>query len=332
MAEESYEDCVNATNSDSDDETYDLSQKITIQDYKTKNLSTKAVKEYKYKSLRGKTINTSKSKKFITKQINIRNLLECFELGDIHIPSIQRTIDETKIENMLKTYREDNESFNFLTNPIQLIYMSDYDKYLLIDGQHRFYMYRKLFESLLIDNEYEITVNIIKTNDKETIYGIYKRFNYDISDRLKTIDEFDIEFEKIFKDLNYTQFNIFCCKIMKYFATKTNPYIYTFEEFINILYDGGYVEKFDTVKDSYDYLKDTNKKFFEKIYTEKNKKSMILNKEEVNTINQKVIFNLKQNNYIELLIDYDISNDAFKGKHIWIIDNIEHSVSILCKI
>jgi len=47
-------------------------------------------------------------------------------------------------------------------------------QYLLIDGQHRFNMYIKLLELGIINNDYEIMVNYIKTNDKDKIYSMYK--------------------------------------------------------------------------------------------------------------------------------------------------------------
>jgi len=307
MVEEHFEDCINDDN---------LTENI----------------KYKFKSIRGITKYTSKSGNFTLKEITIENLLNCFSQNIIIIPSIQRDIDQSKIDQMIVTYKEDNESFNFLTNSIQLIYMSDYNKYLLIDGQHRFHMYKKLLELLFIQNNYKILVNITKSNDKEYIYNMYTQFNYDIRTEIKTIENFKLNFDTIFTDLDYKIFNSMYCKnIIKYFAKEQNPLIYTFTEFYNILYDKEYIEKFKTVQDAYEYIIDTNRIFYKKFYcTVKIKKSIVFPKEEMSYIDKKIIFNLKQNNYIDLILNHDIIDQPFKASHIIIDGNSEQIITLSC--
>jgi hypothetical protein len=232
---------------------------------------------------------------------------------------------------MILTFCDDNDTFNFLTNPIQLVYMCDYEKYLLIDGQHRFCMYRRLLESLFIDDEWEILINITNTNNKEVIYKMYKHFNYDIKNKIKTIDEFNIDFKKIFKELDYDKFtNIYCKNIKKYFAHTINSYIYTFNEFITILHNLNYIELFDSIEDSYEYLLETNDIFNRKFYTEDNKNDILFKKDELNSINKKIIFNLKQNNFIKLLVEQDIKTEPFEGTHTWTDKKKKYSISIVC--
>ena len=289
--------------------------------------------EYKYKSLRGKTKYMAKSRKFTIKETTIKNLIDCFYQDIIVIPTIQREIDNTKIDNMILTYNDDSETFNFLTNPIQLVYMDNYEKYLLIDGQHRFCMYRQLLESLLIEEDFEILINITTTNDKEIIYKMYKHFNYDIQDEIKTIEEFKIDFKKIFKVLEYDKFsNINCKNIKKYFSQVNNQYIYTFDEFITILYDKNYIELFESVNDAYEYLIETNNIFCKKFYTEDNKNDIKFKKDELNSINRNIIFNLKQNNFIKLLLDQDIKYNSFEASHSWIDKKKKYSISYTCNI
>lgn len=315
MTEEKYLDCLTDNIDDSECDEPHISNK----------------NNYKYKTLRGKTKYMAKSNNYILKETTLQNLIDCFCQDIIIIPSIQRDINPEKINNMIITFNEDNETFNFLTNPIQLVYMKLYNKYLLIDGQHRFCMYRQLLEKLQIQDDYEILVNIILTDDKEKIYKMYKHFNYDIQDTIKTIDEFQIDFQKIFRELNYDKFsNINCRIIKKYFSIISNQYIYTFEEFIKILYDSNYIELFESIDDSFEYLIQTNNIFTTKFYTTENINELKLKKEEINNVNRKIIFNLKHNNFLELLLKDDIRDKPFEGKHTWIDKKKKYSITILC--
>jgi len=306
-----------------------LTDDINESDYEEPPLSNK--NHYKYRTLRGKTKYIAKSNKFILKETTLQNLIDCFCQDIIIIPSIQRDINYEKINNMITTFHDDNETFNFLTNPIQLVYMREYNKYLLIDGQHRFCMYRQLLEISQIKEDYEILVNITLTDDKDKIYKMYKHFNYDIQNTIKTIDEFQIDFQKIFKELNYDKFsNINCRIIKKYFSITTNQYIYTFEEFIKILYDSNYIELFESIDDSFEYLIQTNNIFATKFYTTENINELKLKKEEINNINRKIIYNLKHNNFLELLLEDDIRDKPFEGIHTWIDKKKKYSITVLC--
>ena len=239
--------------------------------------------KYKYKTIRGKTKYESKSEIYIIKEITIQNLIECYLQDIIIIPKFQRKLDENKVEEMIKTFNKDNESFNFLTNPIQIVYMSEYSKYLLIDGQNRLNMYKKLLDTHIINNNHEIRINIIRCNNHDKIYEIYTHFNSDIINSLKAkpeeVEQETNNIELILKKLKYDKFtNMISDNFKKYFH-KNNENIYSLNTFIDILYENSYIELFDTINAAYEYLIDTNNIYCNKFYTIENCNDIKLNKE-----------------------------------------------------
>ena len=67
----------------------------------------------------------------------------------IIIPEFQRILNMDKIDLMISSYSNDPDYFNYLTNPLQIVRLVE-DKselYFLIDGQHRFFMYKRLYEN-----------------------------------------------------------------------------------------------------------------------------------------------------------------------------------------
>ena len=295
--------------------------------------------KYKYKTIRGLTKYTSISEKFITKEITIQNLIDCHAREIIIIPIFQRDLNIDKVDNMIITYKKDKESFDFLTNKIQLVHMKEYKKYLLIDGQHRFHMYKRLLDMHIINDTQKILVNIINCNSKEEIYEMYKHFNYDIIDTLKQIDknqetpipENMEQFRIILKKLEYEKFsNIINDKYKKYFSTDSN-YVYSLEKFIQILYDSDYIDLFESSKIAFDYLIETNNIYCNKFYTSDNISDMKLNKEELYNIKQKIIFSLKNNNFIKLLIEDDIKNKFFEASHSFIDKKKKWDFMFMCE-
>jgi hypothetical protein len=91
--------------------------------------------------IRGKTLLVKDN--FISKEINIQNMIDCCNKNIIVIPNFQRLINNDKIEEMSKSYYENPELFNFITNPIQLVQLplelNNKHIYYLIDGQHRYF-------------------------------------------------------------------------------------------------------------------------------------------------------------------------------------------------
>jgi len=280
----------------------------------------------KYKTIRGRTLSKSKSGNLYTKQNTLQNLIDCFNQDIIIIPGFQRELNYEKINKMISTYKEDNETFNFMTNYIQLVEIHN-NKYLLIDGQHRFHMYIKLLELGILNNKYEIIVNYIKSSDTDKIYSMYKLLNSDINIKPPSqLPDFETHVTLIFKKIYYTELKDKLNE--KYNFKKTSESIYSLDEFIEILYTKEYIELFENVNDAYTYLIDKNNTYCDNLYTENNKNEMKLKKDELTNINNKIIFTLKKNNFIELLTA-DIDSSSFECTHKWTYNKISMTFSLI---
>lgn len=126
---------------------------------------------------KGKTL--CKSSKFEIKEIFIKSLIDGMNEQYIIIPEFQRDINNDIIDSMLLTYTKDNETFNYITNPLQLarLKINDIENIYLIDGQHRYYMYEKLYNKKNIN--IKILVNIINCSSIEEIKLIFCNLNRD---------------------------------------------------------------------------------------------------------------------------------------------------------
>ena len=289
-----------------------------------------------YKTLRGITKYSSKSGNYCIKKIKIKNILDCFLRGIIIIPNYQRDLDKIKIEEMTITYEKDEESFNFIGNPIQLVIMNDYNKYILVDGQHRLTMFKILYKSNKITNQ-EILINIITCNDENEIYNMYKNFNYDISSSLKSnTDNFKnkvhIDIENVVKKLKYEKLKDYLITNYKKFFSKNNELIYSIDEFVEKLYESEFLEAFDNFNNAIKFLIDTNNIYCDNFYIDNDVITDIkLSKDELYNIKNKIIISLKNNNFIDLLIDDNIKENEFECIHIWIYKKKKHSVSGIYK-
>ena len=73
---------------------------------------------------------------------------------------------------------------------------------------------------------------------------------------------------------------------------------------------------------------DKNNTYCDNLYTENNKNEMKLKKDELTNINNKIIFTLKKNNFIELLTA-DIDSSSFECTHKWTYNKISMTFSLI---
>jgi hypothetical protein len=270
------------------------------------------IKKKLYKTIRGKTLK--RTNKYEQKEITFENLIQLVENDFIRIPDFQRDINHTKVESMIQSYNEDSECFNYITNPIQIIKLIDNDieNYYLIDGQHRYYMYKKLSQ----DNRYgELIINIINCNSTNEMLLIYQKLNKDNLHILMNkfsvteIDNWQLQ----------SKYYIFKNDLYKHFKTcwkKDNKQIYDLEEYICLLKDINYLEEFDTITTAISHIIKLNNHFIDEY---KNINLDKLTKPEIELIEQKKIFTLRNNNFISALIEEEITPTNFKfltTKHI----------------
>ena len=269
------------------------------------NISSK--KKISYNSIRGKTIK--KTDRFCTKEITIENLIECFNKEIIIIPEFQRILNMDKIDLMISSYSNDPDYFNYLTNPLQIVRLVE-DKtelYFLIDGQHRFFMYKRLYENKKIDEL--ININIINCKNIDDMYEIYKNFNYDNQDIHFNKDEI---IDYITAEKYICLRNMLNTFYKKFFKTNDSQ-IYSLEGFVKILTKLNYLDYFETIKDAVSFLNERNnlfvKNYYDKEFIE------IFSKKDADFIRDKKIFSIKNNNFIDFLMIDDEDVPIFKYSH-----------------
>ena len=264
-------------------------------------------KKISYNSIRGKTIK--KTERFCTKEITIENLIECFNKEIIIIPEFQRILNMDKIDMMIISYTNDPDYFNYLTNPLQIVRLveDNTELYFLIDGQHRFFMYKNLYENKHT-NEL-VNINIINCKSIDEIYKIYLNFNVDNQDIHFNKDEI-IDYITAEKYI-YLR-NMLNTFYKKFFKTNDSQ-IHSLEGFVKILTKLNYLDYFETIKESISFLNERNnlfvKKYYDKEFIE------IFNKKDADLIREKKIFSLKNNNFIEFLMIDEEDIPQFKYKH-----------------
>ena len=98
-------------------------------------------KKKSFNTFRGRTIRSTGNSKYSTKEISFENLVECFNKNILIIPEFQRAVSKDKIAKMKKSYLDDSEIFNYLTNPLQVACLKNTsdpaitsELYFLIDG------------------------------------------------------------------------------------------------------------------------------------------------------------------------------------------------------
>ena len=263
-----------------------------------------------YKSLRGKTLQINN--KFMLKEVTFENINECINKNIIVIPEFQRLIDTNKIEKMYNSYKLNPNLFNFMTNPIQLAKLT-FDNlvtYYLIDGQHRFYMYKKLFEENI---NVSIKICIITCDTVEEMHDYYNKLNCDNKNNLFN----NVEIYK-YQDINryYLLRNEFKKHYCKYFKNNDSN-IYSIEEFVKILQNNNFLQIFEnyenlSISDFINYIIDQNNIFYLKCYSKLT--DYKFKKNESNLISNKFIMALRDNNFIEFLLRED-DNEPFDCIH-----------------
>ena len=228
------------------------------------------------------------------------------ELKEINLiikhPIIQTTLNDDKIKEMCELYNdESNFSHHFLACAlitIARIIVGDKEDYYLVDGQHRINMALDLLEEDE-NNNMSFLLAIITVKTKNEMESLMKSINKD-SLKYKYID-YPIFDQILFQELKeiYLLKYIFLPK-----RASDKSKIYTANEFIDLLIK----IKFDKIEDFNSYIQKKDKDFFNKIgYLEKlhdNKDKF--NKKEIECIENKSCMFMKNNNFLEWLINNSI--------------------------
>ena len=274
-------------------------------------------KKLSYNIIRGKMIK--ETTKFCTKQIYIENLIQLYNKKYIIIPEFQRLVDQEKINSMIETYKKNPDYFNFLTNPIQLVKLTDDDatNLILLDGQHRLFMYMQLY---LKSINGEIYINIINCSTVTEMLEIFNNCNYDNKNIHFAFDEI----LEIQSNARYIVLRDQLHKLYKKYFKQTDDNIYGIEEFVKILQYHEYLQYFNNVSDALLFMLERNDMFHTTYYIKLDIEKFL--KKEKDLILNGKIFSLKKNNFIEFLMSNDSDIHLFEYKHVIIKKRTKNTV------
>jgi hypothetical protein len=240
-------------------------------------------------------------------QENILSFKQIKNIIDDHVllkPPYQTDLDEDKVNEMINSYI-DNPSYLIFKNKI-IIAIINNEKLYLLDGQHRLQMAYKLYSEYNKDDVLYFCYFYINNDDemKKLFYEInkdsYKNYHY------ITLNDFKSNLYDLTK--SYLEEN---CK--KFFSQKKNinKNIYSVTEFLSKLLEIKYFDKFHNFNELINDLNNKNNKFYKLIsyrdYFIEDKTFFYVDEHE--SINQQNIMSLKNNNFINFLLDDTIIPD-----------------------
>lgn len=232
---------------------------------------------------------------FFSTKVNFGLIYNSPKLNDIRKATVQCSLDNDKVNSMCEEY---------MKNPLYLrfknyIVIGDLNgTWCIIDGQHRIEMAKILYTNHNIDDNLIFLWYKFKTETEMNCL-----FNSINKDSLKN------HFYLSQDERNQIKINEFV-KILKQYhkvsfvPKKTvNGKIKTIEEFRDDLIQINIYNKFNEPNELYKFIRQKNSEFYEKnrysVNLEKNKESFY--KDELKHINEKIIFSLKNTNFIEWL-------------------------------
>jgi len=220
----------------------------------------------------------------------------------------QIDIDEDKVDSMVNAYYK-NPEYLIFKNKIILGYIIKTNNLYIIDGQHRIEMIKKLYNNDI--NDYLIFCCYKIDNDDE-MKVLFKEINQDSykNNKYITLNDFNINLYDLCKKYLHDKYSL-------YFAERKSTYIFriSISEFLNKLLEYKYIEKFYNIESLIEDLEIKNKKFAKLIdYQEYfNDNPELFYKDEYNCVKDGKIFSLKNNNFIEYIVNINITpNHKFK--------------------
>lgn len=227
----------------------------------------------------------------------------------------QTDLDEQKVEDMKKAY---------LKNPDYLVYknkivvavvfnsLSDDYKLYVVDGQHRMEMAKVLFENEDI-NDY-LTICYYKIESDKKMKELFREINRDSFKNSKYVSL--NEFQETLYDLVKFHFKN---NYSLYFPDKKSPINkrHSMTEFLDLLVERGYFDMFDNFDKLIQDIESKNKSFNKLIdYQEYWAQTPeFFYKDEQTCVKNGFIISLKNNNFIDYLMDSTVVPDhVFKNQ------------------
>ena len=215
---------------------------------------------------------------------------------------------------MVDSYIE-NEDYLIFKNKIVVAVISDSstNKFYLVDGNHRLQMANILYEKDY--NDYLICCYFLIENNDE-MKKLFFEINKDSFKNQKyiTMSEFTFNIISLFKSYLIQKYSMF-------FALRKSKekYLYTIDELINKLLDTNYFKTFLNLDEIIKDFETKHNRFNKLINYQEDYYDNVNNfyKDETICITNNKIFSLKNNNFIDYLIDNTITpNHIYKNKKI----------------
>jgi hypothetical protein len=242
------------------------------------------------------------------------------ELKTIHqlikMPLIQTSLNGDKVEEMKKKFSDINPYHHHFLACCNItlahLIVGEKEDYYLVDGQHRVEMALELYDTNN-DNK-SFIVSIINVKSKDEMNSLFKSINADSAKCV--INDYPIFAQQLFeeiKELLQTKYTFIPNK-----ALEKNR-LYNITEFIDILIKKNILTS-DNCKENYNYLVNKEKVFFNKYdyMARMHKNKSIYKDQEIKSIENKSCMFMKNNNFIEWLIDTTLepSHDYYIRKSI----------------
>jgi hypothetical protein len=229
--------------------------------------------------------------------MNVDILFRNNKMRDLRKPNIQGSLEDNRVNDMIIEYKKNR---NIFKSKNKLVVVDLNGTYYLVDGQHRYEMLKMLFEE---DNNFKEHVQLVwyPFTKEEEIIVLFKSLNKDSAKNLQYINLDELLIIKI---------NEFLDKLKKYnnksFAKKkTNKgYLKTLEELKDELININFFKNDKTSNELYDELILKNNEYYDLLNYETNMNNGndgIYYENEKEVINEKIIFTLKNNNFIKWL-------------------------------
>lgn len=232
----------------------------------------------------------------------------------IEKPPMQGPEEVERTKSMIDEYLEDPRKFKCKN---KIVFADLHGNWFIIDGQHRLSMIEQLYS---VHKKYEDSHKFIlcwyKVSTTGELEDLFFSLNKDSKKNYYYIKEDKIERIRItsFMELFSRHFKIHFCKKKSNAPTSR---IYAVEEIREKLIALGFFKIYnDSCEDLFEFIKDKNNKFYDicRYEVEMNTNPDTFYKDEEKKIQSKFIMSLKNNNFLEWIMDPDNNTPIHRRK------------------
>lgn len=253
------------------------------------------------------------------KRVSFKTIVSLIKEGKLKKPKFQTDLDEDKIEQMVKSYKRHPEYLLFKDKIVVALTIIHYGHFeynynmYVVDGQHRLEMSKRLYEEEQINDYLNFCFYHVKV--ERDMKRLFNEINKDSAKNEKYVSLEDFQ-QTVYDEVK----EYFVVNKSLYFADRKREANkrYTISEFLDKLSANKLFDKYDNASKLINEIESKNKQFNNKLeYLEYyNDTPCPFYKEEEDCVRTGVIYSLKNNNFIEYLIDDKKTIPDHKFKYI----------------